>query len=99
VTVTYNRLVQTDIREICEYYDSRVDGLGDAFFEEFESVVESIIENPKYWPPIADGSNKRKASFKRFPYVLAYRIVSSERIRIFVVKHRKRASSVGMRRR
>ena len=99
ITVTYHRLVQSDIQGICDYFDTKGDGLGDAFFAEFESVIEGIRRNPEKWPPIKEGRDKRKARFRRFPYVIVYRRIGESRVRIFVVKHKKRRETLGMRRR
>jgi len=99
VIITYHRLVQQDVNEICAYYDSQGAGLGDAFFAEFESAIELIRSNPGRWPPVKEGSSKRKARLKRFPYAIVYRQLTENRLRVFVVKHQKRRSTFGMRRR
>ncbi len=96
--ITYNRLVQQDVNEICTYYDEKGDGLGDDFFAEFESTLEGIREMPGRWPPIKEGSPKRKARMKRFPYVIVYHQITENRVKVFVVKHQKRRESFGSRR-
>lgn len=96
--ITYHRLVQQDINEICAYYDEKGDGLGDAFFAEFESAIERIREMPGRWPPIKEGSPKRKARMKRFPFVNVYRQITESRLRVFVVKHQRRRESLESRR-
>jgi hypothetical protein len=74
VKVTYNILVQQDINEICDYYDSKNDGLSAAFFAEFEQVIAGIIKDPGRWPPIEPGTDKRKAQgltgFPTFSFIV-----------------------------
>jgi len=98
VRLRFNRFVQDDINGICAYYDSECLGLSDEFFAEFEATLERIRSNPAYWPPLAEGSNKRKATMKRFPYVIVFRQVSGDLVRVFVVKHQKRSEQFGSRR-
>jgi len=66
----------------------------DAFFAEFEETIGRIGSNPSYWQPLAGGSNKRKATMKRFPYVIVFRQVSEESVRVLVVKHQKRSGRI-----
>ena len=98
ITVTYHRLVQKDVQEVCDYYDAKREGLGDAFFVEFEAAIEAIRWNPGKWPPLRAQTDKRKARLKRFPYVIVYRELGAHRVRVLVVKHRKRREALGMRR-
>ena len=98
ITVTYHRLVQREVQEICDYYDGKGDGLGDAFFAEFEAAIEAIRQNPGKWPPLRAETDKRKARLRRFPYVIVYRKVGEHRVRVLVVKHKKRRETLGIRR-
>lgn len=98
ITITYHRLVQKDVQEICDYYDAKGEGLGDAFFAEFEAAIEAIRRNPGKWPPLRAHSDKRKVRMKRSPSVIVYRELGEHWLRVLVVKHRKRREALGMRR-
>jgi hypothetical protein len=43
-------------------------------------------------------SDKRKARLKTFPYVMVYRIVNAQSLRILIVKHSRRDPGLGNRR-
>lgn len=93
--VVYHRLVQQDLDDAWNYYEDASSGLGDQFFEEFLSVIESIQQNPQRWGFANHG--RRVALFKRFPYKLLYR-VETERIKVLVLRHQKRSPAFGDRR-
>ena len=65
--LTYPRAVQRETDDAYTWDDERKDGLGHEFFQEFESVLEKIAQNPKAFPPSFFG--RRRARLNRFPYV------------------------------
>ena len=75
-------------------YEERLPGLGAEFIEEFERRVLLIAENPKRWAVIEH--DIRRALLRRFPYVIYYRQVHPNRIRVTVVKHQRRHPSYGL---
>jgi plasmid stabilization system protein ParE len=95
VEVEYHPLVRRDIAEILEWYDARSDTAGDRFFAEFESTVEGLLSGHLRGYPIDQFS--MKIPMRRFPYLISYEC-TGETLFIFVVKHRRRHPSVGMRR-
>ena len=98
MNVTYQRLVNREVNDICDYYDGKSQGLGNRFFHEFLACVEGIKANPFRWPPVADSPDKRKAQFKTFPFVMVYRVPDAQNLRILIVKHSRRDPGLGLRR-
>jgi len=98
VKVFYQRHVNREVNDICDYYDEKSPGLGDRFLHEVLACVEGIKAHPLHWPPLADSPDKRKAQFKTFPYVLVYRVVDETSIRVLIVKYSSRDPRLGMKR-
>jgi toxin ParE1/3/4 len=68
--------------------------LGDEFVEEFERQILRVASSAKQWSVIQQGI--RRALLRRFPYVIYYKYVEADRIRITVVKHQRRHPSYGI---
>jgi hypothetical protein len=45
--ITFQRLVNREVNEICDYYDDNSPGLGDRFLREVLACVEGIKVNPR----------------------------------------------------
>ena len=94
--VVFHRLVQQDLREALDYYDSRGGKvLGDRFFSAAKDAVERIASTPQQFHFVA--KNIRRTNLKGFPYHFLY----EERptgIRILVLRHHKRNPQFGSRR-
>jgi len=86
--VVYHKFVQKDLDDAWCYYEDTTEGLGDRFFDEFLTVIDTIQRYPRHWPPTDKG--RRAAQFCRFPYKLLYRI-EPERVKVLVVRHQKRS--------
>lgn len=83
----YHRAVQRETDDACIWYDERKEGLGNEFFQELESVLEKISQNPKAFAHSSFG--RRRARLNRFPYVICYRELT-DRVRILAVHHERR---------
>lgn len=94
--IEHHPAIERELQEIRDYYNSRVPGLGAQFLVEFDNLVVRIAANPNRWMVLRDGI--RRALMRRFPYVIYFRIVGNERLRITVVKHQRRHPSQGLRR-
>jgi toxin ParE1/3/4 len=70
------------------FYESRREGLGLAFHEEFEAIIWLVRSDPLRWSPYRDG-RFRRCLFKRFPYSLFY-LDLDEVIWIAALAHQKR---------
>ncbi len=85
--VAYHPALQRELEEIRDYYEQRSPGLGRGFIDEFERQVLRIAATPERWMVV--DRDIRRCVMTRFPYVIYYRCVGSDRIRITVVKHQR----------
>lgn len=98
MNISFQKLVNREVNEICDYYDSKAPGLGDRFLHEVLACVEKIKANPYRWAPMPGATDKRKAQLKTFPYVMVYRILDKQTLRVLIVKHSRRDPGWGARR-
>ncbi len=97
--VIYHPLVRRDLRGILDYYaEEGGEALADRFFETFLRCAKQADEYPTRNHPVTSGSVFRRAGLTGFPYHFLYR-ETSYGIRISVLRHDKRRSDFGMRRR
>jgi ParE toxin of type II toxin-antitoxin system, parDE len=68
---------EQDLNEIANYYENLSKGLGDKFYAEVRSVVESLKIHPFYQKK---DSEIRKKSLKKFPYSIHFRINENDNI-------------------
>ncbi len=95
--VEYHPAVEIELREIRNYYDARSPGLGARFIDEFERQVLAVAAAPERWMVVT--GDIRRCLMRRFPYVVYFRQVGQQRLRITVVKHQRRHPDVGRERR
>lgn len=65
-----------------------VTGLGDAFADEIEAGVRSILANPRTWRPVE--GDVHRYLVHRFPYGIYYSVEPDEIVVIWAVKHLRR---------
>ncbi len=94
--IEYHPDLEKELIEVRGYYNDRSPGLGDEFVDEFERQVLWIAAMPERWMIVR--IDVRRALMKRFPYVILFRILSEEAIRITVVKHERRHPAYGLNR-
>ena len=94
--VQYHPSVRRDVREALAYYSEDSERLADDFWSELQGCIALVPEHPERQH--FDLCGMRRCNLKRFPYHFLYRI-ETDRIRILVVRHGKRDSSFGTRRR
>jgi len=94
--IEYHPAVETELREIIKYYNDCYAGLGNDFLNEFERQVLNIASNPLQWVEVEHGV--RRALLRRFPYMVYFRIVSKNLLRITVVKRQRRHPLLGLKR-
>ena len=85
--VTIHEVADIELKEAARYYESKVDGLGFAFLDEVERVVNLIRENPESAPRIF--KVVRRKILRGFPYSVMYSIVDDS-IRILAIANQKR---------
>lgn len=95
--IEYHPAVEGELAEIRDWYNGRVPGLGSEFIDEFERQILRISETPGRWMVLS--GDIRRAIMPRFPYIICFRQVQPDRIRIVVVKHQRRHPSYGTERR
>ena len=93
---SFNRLVQSDLGIVLQYYET-VGGrsLADRFFDEVTALVAAIEQRPSSFHPASDGL--RRANMSNFPYHFLFR----ERVgsvRILVLRHHRRHQKFGTKR-
>lgn len=94
--IIYNRLVQSDVDAIIDYLERKAGShFAEKFFDELSNLMESAKDNPLQFHPVGDGL--RRANLRRFEYHFLYR-VKTDHIRILVVKHDRRRSTLGRHR-
>jgi len=86
-SVSIHEVADTELKEAARYYESKVDGLGFAFLDEVERVVNLIRDNPESAPRIY--KVVRRKILRGFPYSIMYSIVD-DLIRILAIANQKR---------
>lgn len=69
-----------DVMEIADWYDSRVEGLGDRFIKEFLTLLDALSKNPFLNSRRHPNKNIRWRYPKRFPYRVIYEVVEREKL-------------------
>lgn len=83
----YHPDAEAELLGAVQFYNERVEGLGDRFLRDFDAAIVAIREAPHRWR-IVEGEVRRLV-MHRFPYGIYYRIIESD-IHILVVKHHSR---------
>jgi len=94
--VEYHPIIEHELREIINYYNKCSNGLGLEFLDEFERQILRIVSRPTQWMIIEN--DIRRSLMRRFPYMIYFRVVGSDVLRVTVVKHQHRHPSYGQRR-
>ena len=95
--IDYHPAIADELEEVRDHYERCSPGLGSDFVDEFERQVLTIAAMPTRWM-VASG-DIRRSLMKRFPYVILFRIVDDNTIRVTVVKHERRHPAFGLSRR
>lgn len=85
--VIVNPLAEQDIREICDWYDSQREGLGEDFLGELASALRRIEQLSRGYPKLH--RDIRRTYMRRFPYGIFYRVDDSQ-ITVVAVYHSSR---------
>jgi toxin ParE1/3/4 len=94
--VEYHPAIEAELRAIRSYYEEQSPGLGGQFIDEFERQVLSLAAQPERWMVVTE--DIRRCLMRRFPYIIYFRRVDSDRIRVTVVKHQRRHPDCGRER-
>ena len=88
--LTVRRQAKADIREAARWYERQRLGLGRAFLQQIDMLLDRIREDPLQHQVVYRGV--RRAIPRRFPYGLFYRIDGSA-VLVFAVVHLHRDPS------
>ena len=94
--VEYHPAVEAELMEIRRYYEERSPGLGTQFVDEFERQVLLLAATPERWMVVK--ADIRRCLMRRFPYIIYFRCVGPDRLKITVVKHQRRYPEYGRER-
>jgi hypothetical protein len=93
VRVELHPEAQTELRAAALWYEERRPGLGDEFVSEMSVLLARIGEGAQSYPrwPGTDSASVvvRKATLRRFPYLVAFEI-HAEDASVLAVAHAKR---------
>ncbi len=84
---SFHRLAERELNEAAQYYELERPGLGQAFLNEVERCLRSIVEHPEAGTLIRGGVRRR--ILRRFPYGLLYTI-KADGVRVLAVMNLKR---------
>lgn len=84
----FHPAAETEFLESVGFYESKVQGLGTAFIDEFEVVIALICEAPAQWK-IEREPDIRRALLHRFPFSVIYRQKGSL-VQVLAVAHDRR---------
>jgi plasmid stabilization system protein ParE len=91
--IEYHPAIEQELREIIRYYEQASPGLGTEFLDEFERQILKIASMPTLWA-LVEG-DIRRALMKRFPYVVYFRVLENDVLRVTVIKHQRKHPEYG----
>jgi toxin ParE1/3/4 len=94
--VEYHPAVEEELRDIIKYYNQSSTGLGFEFLDEFEKQVLKIASMPSLWLTVQN--NVQRSLMTRFPYVIYFRVINDNILRVTIVKHERRHPKLGLKR-
>ena len=75
-----------EVRAARIWYSARNIEAGDRFREELKWALDRIRERPETWPAHVHGTHRK--AFRRFPYVVVYRI--RDEVQVIAIPHHRR---------
>lgn len=94
--IEYHPAIEKELREIIQHYNHASAGLGIKFLNEFEQQILKITTMPNSWAIVA--GDTRRCLMKRFPYVIYFRVIDNDTLRVTVIKHQHRHPDYGTKR-
>lgn len=73
-----------ELFEAAAFHESRRTGFGHRFMDEFDSVMERILDNPSAWTPVSE--HIRRCNFHVFPYGVLYTLKDNT-VEVIAVMH------------
>ena len=91
--VEYHPAIEHELREVIKHYNKCTHGLGAEFLNEFERQILKVASMPTRWMTIEN--DIRRSLMKRFPYVIYFRVLENDVLRVTAVKHQRRHPDYG----
>jgi plasmid stabilization system protein ParE len=82
-----SRSASADLEDAADWYEQQAEGLRERFLDDFAATRERIAANPNQFPHAY--RDARRASLRRFPYIVIFR-VRGEEVHILAVFHTRR---------
>lgn len=93
----FHRQILTDVSRIMDYYENTAGlQLANEFHSELRAFFQRAADSPEAYDILE--RDLRRVNLERFPYHFLFRIVD-DRVRILVIRHHRRRSSLGLQRR
>src|SRR5688572_20024501 len=92
--------VEDELVEGAQWYDERLDGLGDEFIDEYQDALTRVLAAPQKFSRLETTRSRRdirRCFLKRFPYCVAYEIKHDE-IVVLALAHTRRRPNYFLRR-
>jgi toxin ParE1/3/4 len=97
MTVEYHPAVQRDFNDALAYYEQEAGShVADRFETEFRHCVEAIKTGPGRFARYQQSLVFRRIRLPSFPYILIYRPVSQNSVRVTLLRHERRHPLYGM---
>ena len=87
---------ETDLLQAAQWYEVRSDGLGTAFLQEVDRLLESIGRNPRQFKIRYKKHKLRWGLLNRFPYKVVY-LLQEDTVHVIAVTHAARHHSAWKR--
>jgi len=86
----------SEIEEAARWYEERSERAKQRFLQELQQTVEGIAKMPTRFMKMRHDPGLQRALMNRYPYLILFRVVDSNTIRIVAVKHEKRDPNYGI---
>jgi toxin ParE1/3/4 len=87
LAVGFRPEAQADLLETRDWYERQQQGLGEAFADSVDQIVDRIEAMPQMYAVVF--RDVRRGKLRRFPYLIYYRVLS-DRIEVIAVLHASR---------
>jgi plasmid stabilization system protein ParE len=77
-----------EARDARLWYSERDVQAGERFVGALDEAIEAIAAAPLRWPVHAYGT--RRYQLRRFPYLIVYRVLDSDRVQVVACQHGRR---------
>ena len=87
-----------EIEEAARWYEERSERAKQRFLQELQQTMHKIAEMPSRYMRMRHDPGLQRALLSKYPYLILFRMVDDETIRVVTVKHQKRDPDHGIHR-